>query len=105
DVGAWHPELAPGEVEILIVVLHHMSGDLLGFRYDASGANVDARASDRHGSRVERPVPGLNLPRISLNDLYVLHRHLQHIGSDLCERGRVTMALALGARVERDLAA
>src|SRR5690348_12062974 len=59
------------------------------------------------------PVAGLDLPRVALHDVDVRNRHLQDIGGDLRQRGRMPVTLAhrtriqcrAAARIDRDACA
>src|SRR5262249_23952797 len=56
-------------------------------------------------TRIERTVTGLDLLGVSLHDVDILERHLQHIANNLCERSRVPVTLAHRARIQRRTAA
>jgi hypothetical protein len=86
--------------EVLGRHLHHLGGDLLRLLDDASGTDVDGRSADRHRTRIERAVPGLDLLRVALHNVDVLDRNLQDISGDLRQRSRMPVTVAHRARIQ-----
>src|SRR5262249_13682925 len=58
---------------------------------------VYSRATDRHGSRVERAGPEWYRLRVSFHHVDVLERNAKHTGRNLGETGGMTLAGALRA--------
>ena len=93
------------ECNVLGGDLHHLRCDLFCLLDNAPGANMDSGSADRHRTRIEGAVAGLDLLRVALHDVDILDRHLQHIGGDLRQRGRVPVTLAHRAGIQRRAAA
>src|SRR5215813_8458377 len=68
-----------------------------GLVHNLEGCLVYSRATDRHGSRVERAGPEWYRLRVSLHDVDVLERNANHTGRNLGETGGMTLASALRA--------
>ena len=105
DVGTRHGEGACRIGNILLVNFEHSGRDLLGFCHNVLGANVEARASNGHGTGIESAMTSLHLACISLHDIDVLYGNLQHVGGNLGKRCDVAVALTHGARIDRRVSA
>src|SRR5215475_1016216 len=68
-----------------------------GLVHNLEGRLVHSRATDRHGSRVERAGPEWYRLRVSLHHVDVVKRNAKHTGGNLGETGGMTLAGALRA--------
>src|SRR5262245_60942058 len=68
-----------------------------GLVHNLEGRLVYSRATDRHGSRVERAGPEWYRLGVALHHVDVLERNSKHIGCNLGETGGMTLARALRA--------
>src|SRR5215831_10465722 len=68
-----------------------------GLVHNLEGRLVYSRATDRHGSRVERAGPEWYRLRVSLHYVDVVERNAKHTGRNLGETGGMTLAGALRA--------
>ena len=91
--------------DVLFVHFHHARGDLPRLRDNPERGDMHAGPADRHRTRIEGAVAGLDLSRVALHYVDVLDRNLQHVGGDLRQRRGMAVALAHGARINRDPAA
>src|SRR5499433_3594981 len=66
-----------------------------GLVHNLEGCLVYSRATDRHGSRVERAGPEWYRLRVSLHHVDVVKRNSKHTGRNLGETGGMTLAGAL----------
>src|SRR5262249_33024459 len=66
-----------------------------GLVHNLEGCLVHSRATDRHGSRVERAGPEWYRLRVSLHYVDVVKRNAKHTGRNLGETGGMTLAGAL----------
>src|SRR5262249_53495532 len=68
-----------------------------GLVHNLEGCLVYSRATDRHGSRVERAGPEWYRLRVSLHHVDVVKHNSKHTGRNLGETGGMTLASALRA--------
>src|SRR5262245_23774240 len=68
-----------------------------GLVHNLEGCRVYSRATDRHGSRVERAGPEWYRLRVSLHYVDVVERNAKHTGGNLGETGGMALAGALRA--------
>ena len=100
DIGTGHAERAGRIRNVLLVHFQHARRDLLRLCDNALGGHVHAGSADRHRTGIEGTVAGLYLARVTLYDVNVFNRNLQHVGSDLRQRRDMALSLAHRARID-----
>jgi len=94
NLGSRNHKAAALVGEILRSDLHHLGDNPLRLLDDTPRTDLDARSADGHRTRVERAVPGLDQFRVSLHDVDIFDWHLQRVGGNLRQHGRLPVTLA-----------
>ena len=98
---ALHRDHAVDDLEVLLVDLERVGGDLEHLLLGALGGQVDRRAAHHRGARGEGADGVRHPPGVAGDHLDVLEPHAELVGDQLREDGRVP--LALGGQAGRDL--
>ena len=97
-------ELAVRPLEVVLVRLEEVGGELAGLVLDLAGGHRRRRAGDRRRPRGVRAKAVRRRVRVAVLDLDVGDREAELLGDDLGERRLVALALRLDADPGEDLA-
>ena len=103
-VGALHREMPVGEIDIGLVRLQHMGGDLLALGDHLVERLEDRRHADRAGARAIGAHAHLHLVGVAMNDRDIVDRNAETIRDELGEGRLVTLAVAVRAGENLDRA-
>ena len=92
---AFDRELAARVLDVGLVGLQQVRGDLLALLDQLLRALQDRRAADRQRAAAVGAQAELDQSRIAMDDLHILEGHAQLVRDDLSEGGLVALALAL----------